>query len=199
MTNEQKRKAPYGIDRLVIFPIVADGADGLVYGDAYPLDKSLMSANDQPTSNSTSLYASNQEVDRVTTNTGGTLEIGITQLNAQDHITILGAKAVGTTGYISNKDDAAPFVGVAYISNNSDGTVNLHKFFKCKFTKGNKSRQSKGDGSATFQTDTLSGNYSPTIFDGNDKAEVFNLSPTTDRALIDAWLSEGGTTEVDEG
>lgn len=190
MPLDTARKAPAGLERLVFFPLTADTDAALTYGTAYPMVKALMTIDDQATSYTATMYVEGMAVDMITVSTGGTINIGITQLNAQDHITILGKTEKGK-GYISNKNDATPFVGVAYMSTNSDGTVNLHKIFKAKFSKGNKSRATIGDGAPTFQTDTLNGTFSATIFDGNSKAEVFNLNRTTDATLITTWFTDG--------
>lgn len=187
-----ERKAPTGLKRLTYFPLTADTASALTYGEAYPMSKAFMSADYQAATQTAGLYADNQEVDHVVVSTGGTLNNSVTQLNTEDHITILGAKAApGGKGYVLNKDDAAPYLGVAYMTTNSDGTVNLLKFFKVKFSKGQTTNQSTGEGAPTFATNTLNGNYVPTLYDGNAMAEAKGLDPVTDAAFIESWFTEG--------
>ena len=189
----QERKSPYGINRLVTFPVTADSEEAFTCGDAYPISKSIMSFDFQAASQSAKQYAENQEVEYIVVNTGGTLNVTLTQLSVQDHIELLGAKATPDgKGYIINKDDFASYNCVA-IASTVGGKLNLYKFFKVKFAKGQTSIASTGEGAPQFATNPLNGSYVPTLYGGNAMAEAKGLDPSVaaDAAFIEKWFTEG--------
>lgn len=150
----------------------------LTYGDMVEMDNVLVSAGYTPRMNR---YASGQEYDSYVAKSGGSIEIQVPSLNSSDEIGLFGCTKDETTGVVaSNKGDVVPNVMVIYSTETSQGLVNLYKFPKVKFTDQGETATTKNENGVTYQSQTLSGNYSALIHTGDEKFNIKGVDPKHD-------------------
>lgn len=198
MNNSSERRSSVSVLRLAYAPLVKDTKDMLTYGDMVEMDNVLVSAGYTPRMNSASQYASGQEYDSYVAKSGGSIEIQVPSLNSSDEIGLFGCTKDEATGVVaSNKGDVVPNVMVIYSTETSQGLVNLYKFPKVKFTDQGETATTKNENGVTYQSQTLSGNYSALIHTGDEKFNIKGVDPKSDegKELIKTWFSSavGGT------
>lgn len=192
LTVNDERKSAVNVDKLAYAKQTADTIEELTYSTPVEIDKNLITAKYTPKFNSASQYASGQKVDGYTAKAGGTLDITVCATNGKDEVNLFGSKLDTTTQVItSNKDDIIPNQCVMYSTKRSDGTVNLYKFMKCKFTNQGETAQTTDENGITYNGMALQADYSATINNGNEMHMIKGVDPTTTEgtALISAWFA----------
>lgn len=189
--NEVKAKATKGLERLVMWPLTADeGTAAPSYGEAHEFVKRLMTASDNPTIAEGSIDADNQTVEEAVERSGGDLDIGVTALSSDEEALLYGSTLKNGTN-VSNINDIGSYVAVAYMTNRSDGLVNLYKYPKARFSPQSQSYSTKKKGSVEFATIQIKGKYIPLLFNGDVYFERKAVDPEKDAEIINEWFSKG--------
>lgn len=178
--------APVNVKKLVIWSY----ENGEESAKILDLEGRLMGYKDTLTSNSTNLNGDGKVTDVAYGVSGGTLELDIHELTDVERTAIYGEKQVKGANVTTDSDNP-PYVAVALIVERNDGTVNLHKWFKVKFTPNDENVVQISDGKKTYSTISLKGTYIDNGAVGY-RASRRRLSPVTDVNIITQW-----TTKVD--
>lgn len=132
----------------------------------------------------------------------GGIELGLSDLIPSEETLLFGREVSNSNVVVTTGKERIPCVRVAFITDRSDGKVNLYKYYKVKFTPYEKSvQQISESGQATFSSITVSGTYfqsqSSTVT--GLKAEARAVDPNTEAgaAFIANWMANpdfiGGT------
>lgn len=192
-----KVKSEVNARNLVMWPLT-EGAEGDTCGSAVEFGERLKNFSDSLTSNSQSAASDGVVVETFTGIGTGTLTLGLSDLIPDERKLIFGetvneytdGKVVVTTG-----KEKIPCVRAALMTDRSDGKVNLYKFFKVKFTPGEKSvEQINESGQATFSTISISGTYFQSFSEEIEgmKAEAKCVDPSTGngKKFINKWFTD---------
>lgn len=183
--------APVNVKKLVIWSYGADESPALL-----DLEGRLMGYKDTLSSSSTNLNGDGKVTDVAYGVSGGALELDIHELTGDERVAVYGEKQVKGAN-VTTDNDNPPYVTVALIVENNDGTVNLHKWFKVKFTPNDENVVQISDGKKTYSTISLKGTY---IDDGKIgyRASRRRLNPTTDATVITQWTTKADYIGEDE-
>jgi len=197
-----EKKPVFGVDRLAFAPITTDSAENITYGTVVEWKKALIRAALTPNNASGSLEASDQTVDQYVMKMGGSLEIVTTALVPEDDVLLFGDKKDTATGVITTSgDDIVPEVMCIYSTRRSDGTMNLYKVHKTKFSPPTETGETATVGNRPYQTISLQGNYVNTLFDGRSVSKLRGLDVSTPEGQqkYDAWFASatGGLPTVE--
>lgn len=201
VTLNTERKSPVNTRRFAIAPLTSDTGAALTYGAVKEWDKALISVKNTPKQNSATQYASGQQIDGYVAKAGGTLDINVPALTAQDEVDLFGSTFDSTSNTLaSNKDDVIPYVMVIWSTANSNGTINLHKCMKIKFQNGGDTVETSDDNGIKYQNVSLSGTYEPLIKTGDDIISIkgLDVSSAEGQAVETAWFAKalGGLNET---
>lgn len=122
----------------------------------------------------------------------GQLQITMPSLDNSDEVLLFGKTYDETTKTVTNnKDDYVPAVMAIYSTKRADGTVNLYKVMKVKFTEGAENIETQDDSGAKFQSVQISGDYEQLIKNGDDVIMLRGVDPSTSdgKTTITAWFS----------
>lgn len=178
-------------DRLAFAPLTVDTGTTLTYGDVVEIEKSLISVSRTPKMNNGKMYASGQAIASYVAKAGGQLQITMPSLDNSDEVLLFGKTYDETAKTVTNnKDDYVPAVMAIYSTDRADGTKNLYKVMKVKFTEGAENIETSDDNGAKFQSIQISGDYEQLIKNGDDVITLRGIDPTTTdgKALIAAWF-----------
>lgn len=184
--------APVNVKKLVIWSYENSAESAKILD----LEGRLMGYKDTLTSNSTNLNGDGKVTDVAYGVSGGTLELDIHELTDTERTAIYGEKQVKGANVTTDSDNP-PYVAVALIVERNDGTVNLHKWFKVKFTPNDENVVQISDGKKTYSTISLQGTYIDNGTVGY-RASRRRLNPTTDANIITQWTTNAdyiGETE----
>lgn len=190
-------KVPINIKDLAIFPMITEetAAIAATYGENKSFKNRFMSFNDTPKSQSGSLLGDGAITNQYSAKNGGDLTLNIQQLVAGERVALFdeSEETDGTTSM--GKDDLVPYCAVVFKVENDDGTIDLYKYPKVKFTEQQTGVEQKSENGVKYSTTSLKGTY---IFDlKNKKARHIkeDMDEVTDAAEIAAWY-ESGAFEV---
>lgn len=190
-TVSTERRSPVSVLRIAYAPLLIDNKEALEYGEMVDMGNTLISAGYSPQMQNNQQFASGQQYDSYTSKTGGNVDIQTPGLNGADEKGLLGTSYNEKTGLIkSNKKDVIPYVGTVYSTENSDGTVNLYRFYKVKYSTNGETVTTKDSSGVTFQATTLNGQYIPLRNNGDDMDKLKGLDPVKDKEIIDAWFEK---------
>ena len=191
MAGSTERKSPVSVLRIAYAPLIIDTVAGVEYGNVTEMNKALISAGYTPQMQNNQQFASGQQYDGYTSKTGGDVNIQTPGLNGDDHKNLLGYSYNSETGLIkSNKSDVVPYVATMYSTENSNGTVNLYKYYKVQYSNNGEQVTTKDSSGVTFQATTLNGKYEPLQYNGDDMDMIKGLDPVKDKEVIDAWFAQ---------
>ena len=120
--------------RFATAKLTADTAEALTYEKPIEILSDLITAQYQPKMNSAEMYASGIAVESYVAKAGGTLNITVVGLNSDDEKEYFGCTIRDDNVIESASTDYVPDRMVIYSTERSDGTMNLYKFLKAKFT-----------------------------------------------------------------
>lgn len=187
--TDTSRAPAVSTDRLAFAPLTVDTGTTLTYGEVTEIDKALISVSRTPKMNTAKMYASGQAVASYVAKAAGQLQITMPSLDNSDEVLLFGKTYDETTKTVTNnKDDYVPAVMAIYSTKRSDGTVNLYKVMKVKFTEGTENVETQDDSGAKFQSVQISGDYEQLIKNGDDVIMIRGLDAVKDKATIDAWF-----------
>lgn len=184
---------PINVKNLKIFPMTTEetATTDAVYGEGISFVNRFMSFTDTPKQNSGSLFGDGAKTHSNVSKDGGELTLNIQKYSADESVNLFD-ETKEVDGTVSmGKDDVIPYVAVAFEVENDDGTVDLYKYPKVKFTEQARTVQQKGENGVTYSTMELKGDY---IFDLKNKKARYrkeDLSPETDAEEIAAWFESG--------
>lgn len=182
-------KSVVGVERLAMWKIVTDNKETLAYGEKYEFTDSLKAAGYVPNVLNASNYADNKQIESAAQKNGGTLDIEVSDFSAKAETMLFGSKVDGGV-VVSNKNDVIPFVGVAFMQTFDDGTVDLYKFPKVKFTPQGKSASTITDGGLTYQSTKAQGKYMATLKNGDEMYLEKYANRESDKEKIEAWFAK---------
>lgn len=163
------------------------------YSDGFACGKAI-STSVTPNNSSTSLFANNEEAERVDEFVNATVEVGTDRLPVTAENVLFGHAINSNDEVVSNAEDNGNYVGYGFYQVAMEDGVKKYRACvvnKVKFAEGAESYQTKGE-NIVFQTPTLSGT-ARTLKNGNwrVKSPVYtNLSETI------AWLKGKLNIEV---
>lgn len=188
MANTKIDKPSVGLEKLTMWEVI-DDSETTTYGEAHAFYKKLMTASDAPSVSEALLEADNQIVDQSIENSGGELSIGITALSSEERVLLYGETADSGTN-TSHKDNRGKHVAVAYMTNRSDGKVNLYKFLKAMFMPQAETYGTKKSGSQEYATTNIKGTYIPTVASGDIARKRLGADPATEADVIENWFTD---------
>ncbi len=186
------RKSNVTTLRFAVAPLETDSADELKYGAVTEMQNNLITAGYQPTINRASQYASGVQVEEYAAKNGGTLNVTVCGLTAEDEELFTGSAYDADSSVItSNKDDIIPDLMAIWSTKRSDGTINLYKAPKVKFASQGETVNTTDENGITYQATSLQGNYRPLLKTGDDIFSIkgVNLKSEEGKALEEAWFA----------
>lgn len=192
ITQGTARKSAVSTLRFAVAPLTLDNGTTLTYGAVHEIENNLVTVKYAPEMQSASQYASGIEVDGYVAKAGGSLDVSLVNTNSEDDTILFGTAVEVATGVsVSNKDDIVPDVMVIYSTKNSDGTINLYKFPKAKFTSQGESTQTVDDKGVTYNSVSLQAKYKALINNGDEMYSVkgLDISSTEGKAFETAWFA----------
>ena len=191
ITAADQHKSPINLKRLVIFPITAeDETTGITYGTGLEIKKTLMTATDTPATVSARNTGDGETTDVYVAVDGGQLQLGITALTSAERVSIYGEQLDNGTN-VYGAASLPPYVGVAYMTERTDGTVNLKKYPKVRFLPQAETETEKKREGVTFATLSLTGEYVNEAKSGAARYVRYAVDPKTDKAVVDSWFTDG--------
>lgn len=187
-----KVKSEVNARGLVVWPIIDE--DNESCGSAVSFGERLKNISDTLQTNSQSVASDGVVVETYTGIGTGTLGLGLSDLIPAEETLLFGRTLKNGNVVITTGKERIPCVRTAFITDRSDGKVNLYKYYKVKFAPYEKSvQQINESGQATFTTITINGTYfqsqSSTVT--GLKAEAKAIDPATESgaAFIANWMA----------
>lgn len=199
-TNVERGKPAVCTDRYATAILTADTAETLTYGDVEEVASTLITIKTTPKMNSAELYASGIAVESYVAKAGGTLDVTVVGLTAEDEQRYFGSKVLTESNnlVVENRDDVVPDRMVIWSTTNSNGTKNLYKVMKAKFTSQGEEASTTDENGVTYNGTALQANYKATIRSGDIKFTIKSVDASTSagKTLIDQWFATalGGIT-----
>ena len=155
-----------GISKLHVAPLLTDVAGAApTYSPMIDLGKLLRKIDIKPKNNSTDLYADDQSIDTAANMSYCDLTFDIATLPLEYKAMLLGHK-IDAGVMVVNKDDVAPYFGIAFQCNKRNGKRRFYKFTKVQFSEPNESPETKAE-SLKYNTPTIDGKAIFPMGDGN--------------------------------
>lgn len=185
-------RCPTGVQKLTFFELIADDDSNLEYGAPYSFDKSLIAVKVTPAVITAGLDADDQEVETDAMINGGSVEITLSHITAEERAMLYGHTVQGGVT-MESAGDSAPYFCVAFQSTRRGNDAILKKIYKCKFTPGEESAQTARRDGISYQTSTIRGRYSPLLNNAVARGMVDDTSDKYDQ-LADEWFASGWNT-----
>ena len=159
------------------------------YGEAVSFQKRFMTVSDTPTTVSDQLFGDGEVAADYNAITGGTLELGLTDLSNTDRVLIYGESVKDGTNVITT-DTNSGYNVVAYSGKQQNGLLTLVKYLRVKFAPGQEQAQQVTNSGVNWATKTVSGTYSADPETGIFRYIRDNVDPTKDSEIITKWFSD---------
>lgn len=176
-----------GLRDLYIAILTNDSPESTVYAEPVRVVGAI-TANINPNSSSSTLFADDGPMDTAATLGEIELEIGVADIPLEQQALILGHNYDSATGILSKgANDIAPWLAVGFRSLKSDGSYRYYWLTKGKFSTPEEDIETKGD-SVNFKTPTVTGKFAKRLSD--DKWEITADSSNTKSAeIITKWFT----------
>lgn len=210
MSTKIDNRSPINVSRLTMWTLKKDAKSYDMEYDTTPheFENQLNSFTYTPSVTIAEQYGDGVKVEDCVVKSGGTCGCVVRAFSTEDENYLFGSahyesKVEGATEnvqtLVSNKDDVIPYVCVAFMTRRSDGLVNLYKFPKVKWMPQGETLNQQEGTQIQFGTASLSGNYVPTLSDGNDMYKVTGIDPKGANAnFINAWFTTATVTSPDD-
>lgn len=168
------------------YSVATEGTDGtLTYNGATKPGKAV-SFSFEPNVSSATLYADDAIAESDTSVNGGTCTMGIDRYDLATQAALLGHTYSAENGLAANKDDVAPYVGLARIVTLMvDGSLKFRGVFfpKVKFQEPSSDNSTKGE-TTEFGTYEIQGTVVPAVSGEWRQEQMFDT-----QAAADAWIA----------
>ena len=188
---ENERKPAVCTDRYATAELIIDSKENLTYGDVVEVSTTLITMNYAPKMNNAEMYASGVAAESYVAKSGGTADVVVVGLNAEDENRYFGSTIRGDGLVISNKNDVVPDRMIIWSTRSSSGKKNFYKIFKAKFMSQGESAETTDANGVKFNGTKLKAEYANTIFNGDDMAFIKGVDTSTPEgaALEEAWFA----------
>lgn len=198
MATETRGRAYINVKRLVMWGLLTDDETATTYGsEAYIFSKSLMSVKCTPSVQTAEQFGDGIKVEDYVAKDGGDLDITLTGFKSGDAAYLFGETKTTDDVEVSSAADIVPYKCVAYMTERSDGKVNLYKFPKAKFMPQAEDANQREGSKISFGNAQLKGTYSPLISSENDRYRRLGVDPVTDAEFITKWFTEANFYTAD--
>lgn len=187
-----KVKSEVNARGLVMWPIINEDTEQC--GAVVVFGERLKNIGDQLQSNTQSAASDGVVVETYTGTGTGNLALGMSDLLPSEETLIYGRTVSGESVVVTTGKEKTPCVRTAFITDRSDGKVNLYKYFKVKYAPYERATQQVNEsGQATFTSITVNGTYfqsQSSVLEGL-KAEARGVDPATEAgaAFIANWVT----------
>lgn len=176
--------ATIGLKNLHYAILETDTADALAYSEMKPL-KGVRSISITPGGSTETLYGDNAPLEVATSLGEISVEIELADIGMADKAAILGHTYEGGEMICTNKD-VAPYVGLAFDADHSDGKLMYVKLLKGKFSEMADELSTREDG-VEFATPKLSGAFAARTKDGAWKRIMDEQDEAFDEEKAAKW------------
>lgn len=183
-------RSSINVKRLTMWEQLTDSESATTYNtEAHEFTNELNSAKYTPKVETAEQYGDGVKVEDYVAKDGGDLDITIRGFKQGDEAFLFGEKeTTAEKTSVSGSDDIVPYVCVAYMTERSDGKVNLYKFPKVKFMPQGEDSQQKEGTKITYTTANIKGTYSPLLSSHADCYKCRGVDPKTQSDLITKWF-----------
>jgi phi13 family phage major tail protein len=178
-----------GLKNLNVVKITKDDDTGTTY-DAQVRKLALaVQADIKPSMTSENFYADDQIAETVNQLGDIAVDLEMGHLTTADQAYLLGT-TVNTDGVLEFKStDQAPYVAIGFESEKSNGKTRYVWLYKGKFSLPETTNKTKAD-KPEFQTEKISGVFSPRQSDGKWKAQVDSDDTGIGANVINNWFTK---------
>ena len=176
--------AKIGLKNIYVAKMLTESPTETTYTTPRKISKA-MTANISPNVNSANLPGDDQIQETIEELESVSVEIGINDLNLEDHAYLLGKTVDSQGGVTDSIYDEAPYVALGYEVPLTKGRKRMTWLFKGKFALPSEQDQTK-QGSPSFQTPTISATFIPRE-DGEWRYRL--ESNETNGAIINNWFN----------
>lgn len=185
--------------------LTEDSGNALTYGNVEEIETDLVTIKYTPKMNSASMYASGIAVESYVAKSGGTLDVTVVGLTADEEASYFGASVLAGSNdlIVDNANDYVPDRAVIWSTQRSDGKINLYKIMKAKFSSQGEETSTSDDNGVTFNGTALQADYKALINSGDIMFRMKKIDPDTPAgaALVEAWFATalGGVVVTGSG
>lgn len=176
-----------GLSNFHVAKLITDPSGGVATYESMVHIPEIMEMGIKPNNNEASLYADNQSVDTANTTAEYELTIGLAGLPLEYKGLLLGHAVEGGI-LTANKEDTAPFFGVAFETMKSNGKKRFVKFTKVKFSEPEETAKTKGQ-NVEFNTPSLTGKAIYRLSDGDAYLQGDEESADFDSTKAENWFT----------
>lgn len=173
--------------------LTEDSGNALTYGDVEEIETDLVTIKYTPKMNSASMYASGIAVESYVAKSGGTLDVTVVGLTADEEASYFGASVLAGSNdlIVDNANDYVPDRAVIWSTQRSDGKINLYKIMKAKFASQGEQADTSDDSGVKFNGTALQADYKALINSGDIMFRMKKIDPDTPAgaAIIEAWFA----------
>lgn len=175
-----------GLKNINVAKITKDDATGTTY-EAVRRIALAVQADIKPSMSTESFYADDQIAETVNQLGDIAVDLELGHLSTEDQAFLLGSK-VNSEGVLEfSATDQAPYVALGFESEKSNGAIRYVWLYKGKFSLPETSNKTKGD-KPDFQTEKISGVFSPRQSDGKWKVQVDSDDKSIGENVIANWF-----------
>lgn len=189
--NPHERPA-VSTDRFATALLKEDSGATLEYGDVKEIETDLITIKYTPKMNSAKMHASGVPVEEYVAKTGGTVNVTVVGLTADEEQDYFGSTLDTETGLLTeNKNDIVPDRMIIWSTLRSNGNYNLHKIMKAKFISQGEEVKTTDDNGVTFTGTSLQADYKPVINSGDIMFTEKNIDISTPegKQIIEDWFA----------
>ena len=172
--------------------LTEDSGTALTYGDVKEIETDLITVKYTPKMNSASMYASGIAVESYVAKSGGTVDLTVVGLTAEEEADYFGAAVLAANNdlIVDNANDYVPDRMIIWSTQRSDGKMNLYKIMKAKFSNQGEQADTSDDNGVKYTGTSLQADYKALIRSGDIMFKEKKVDPDTEAgaALISAWF-----------
>lgn len=177
-----------GLKNLHVVKITKDDDTGTTYDAVVRKIAMAVNASIKPSTSTENFYADDQIAETVNQLGDIAVDLEMGHLTTADQAYLLGAK-VNTDGVLEfSASDQAPYVGMGFESEKSNGAKRMVWLYKGKFSLPEMSNQTKQD-KVNFQTEKISATFIARQSDGKWKGQVDSDDTDVDATVISGWFT----------
>lgn len=177
-----------GLKNLHVAKITKDDDTGTTYDAVVRKIAMAVNASIKPSTSTENFYADDQIAETVNQLGDIVVDLEMGHLTTADQAYLLGA-TVNTDGVLEfSSTDQAPYVGIGFEAEKSNGAKRMVWLYKGKFGLPEASSQTKQD-KVNFQTEKISATFIARQSDGKWKGQVDSDDEGVDASVITNWFA----------